>query len=81
MGSLNPVKGNPNALVGLGGGVGGAQIVLNLARIWGWHISPGWATGIAGAATYVVLYIGREGLAGVWHGLMHGFNNQPKGTP
>lgn len=63
---------NPNALVGLGGGLGGAQIVINIGKAFGWSVSTGWATLIAAGASYIVLFIGREGFDGVKNVLMHG---------
>lgn len=68
---------NPNALVGAVSGIGGGQIVINLARLFGWNVSTGWALTIAGAATYVVLFVGRNGLVGVWHVLKFGAGNTP----
>lgn len=76
MGSLNPLSGNPNALIGGPvAGLGGGQIVINIAKAFGWDVSAGWALTVAAAATYAVLFIGREGLSGVWGVLMHG--NKP----
>lgn len=63
---------NPNALVGGVAGIGGGQIVVNLASACGWDISTGWALTIAGAATYVVLFVGKNGLVGVWNLLKFG---------
>lgn len=63
---------NPNALVGGVGGIGGGELVVNLARLFGWDISTGWALAVAGIASYVVLFIGREGFAGVWSLLKYG---------
>lgn len=77
MASLNPAKGNPNAATSLASTIGGGQAIVNIAQAFGWHVSTGWGITIAGAASYVVLFVGREGLAGVWHGLMHGFAKTP----
>lgn len=78
----NPLAGNPNALVGgpistLGGG----ELVINIAKAFGQNISAGWALTIAGAVTYAVLFVGREGLAGVWNLVKHGTQSNGKETP
>lgn len=70
---------NPNALVGGIAGIGGGQVVVNIADAFGWNISTGWALTIAGAATYVVLFIGRNGLVGCWDVLK--FGTDGKQTP
>lgn len=63
---------HPNATVGgLGGGLG-AEAVINISRVFGWNISAGWAVWVAAAATGVVLFIGKNGLAGAWGRIMHG---------
>lgn len=72
---------NPNALAGGAAGLIGAQLVLNLAKLLGWDISPGWAVTIAAGASYVVLYVGRNGLAGVWGLLKFGTGGPPKAGP
>lgn len=64
---------NPNALVGGGSALVGGQIVLNAAKWLGYDLSPGWALTLGAGLTAVVLFIGRNGFAGVWNGLMHGF--------
>lgn len=63
---------NPNALVGGIAGIGGGQAVVNVASAFGWDISTGWALTIAGAATYVALFIGRNGLVGCWRAVKFG---------
>ena len=69
---------NPNALVGGASALGGGEIVVNLARLFGWDISTGWALAIAGAASYVVLFIGRNGLVGCWNVVKFGTGGRPK---
>lgn len=64
---------NPNATVALGAGLGGSQIVINLAQhLFGWGISTGWATAIAGGAASAVLFFWDKGIAGAWNRIMHG---------
>lgn len=70
---------NPNALVGGLSGIAGGQVVVNLAHIFGWDLSAGWAMTVAGVASYVVLFIGREGFAGVWNLLKHGTGGRADG--
>jgi hypothetical protein len=73
---------NPNALVGGGSALIGGQIVLNVAKALGYDLSPGWSLGLGAALTSAVLFVGREGFAGVWEGLKHGFGKQtPKAGP
>lgn len=72
---------NPNALVGGASGLIGAQLVLNIAKQFGWDVSPGWAVTIAAGASYVILFIGRNGLAGVWSLLKFGSGGKPKAGP
>lgn len=68
---------NPNALIGGLSGIGGGQIVVNLAKLFGWNISTGWAITVAGIASYVVLFVGKSGFAGVWRLLKYGTDGKP----
>lgn len=79
----NPVStaSNPNALIALLGGAGGGQVVLTVANQFGWHISAGWASIAAGAVSYLLLYIGKDGFAGIWGGLSHGFGKAQPPAP
>ena len=63
---------HPNATVGAVSGVGGGQIVVNIAKALGYTISTGWGITIAGGLTAVALFIGRNGIKGVWRKLMNG---------
>lgn len=69
---------NPNALVGSVSAFGGGEAVVNVARLFGWDLSTGWGLGIAAAATYTVLFVGKNGFVGVWRVLKFGTNG---GTP
>lgn len=71
---------NPNALIGGIGGIGGGQIVVNLAGLLGWDISTGWALAVSGIATYVVLFVGKSGFSGVWNLLKYGTGGKPEGV-
>lgn len=63
---------NPNALVSLGSTAGGGELVVEIADRLGYSISTGWGIAVAGAISYVVLFVGREGIRGlfrrVWSG-------------
>jgi hypothetical protein len=67
---------NPNAVAGVVAAGGGGQAVLFLSSLFGWTIDPGAAIWISGALAGAVLWVGRvskeDGLAGVWHRLIHG---------
>lgn len=69
---------NPNAFVGGGSALIGGQIVLNVAKALGYDLSSGWALTLGAALTSAVLFIGRNGFAGVWNGLKHGFGKTPE---
>jgi len=62
---------HPNATVA--GGTSGAGVALVwLLGYLGVHISAEVAVVIAGALTTLVLFVGRNGLAGVWNLVKHG---------
>jgi hypothetical protein len=63
---------HPNATVGLASGIGGGQIVVNVAEALGYNISTGWGITIAGALSGIVLFIGRHGILGAWNVIKHG---------
>jgi len=63
---------HPNATVGTISGIGGGEIVVNVAQALGYHISTGWGITIAGALTGLVLFVGRNGVKGVWSFFVHG---------
>ena len=64
---------NPNAYAALGSALGGSQLVMNIAKQFGWDLSAGWATLIAGGAAFVWVYLGRNGLTGIKTALLHGW--------
>lgn len=63
---------HPNATVGTISGIGGGELVVNVAKAFGYNISTGWGIAIAGAVTGVVLFVGRNGVVGVWQRILHG---------
>lgn len=63
---------HPNAITATGSSIVGGELVVNIAKQIGWAISTGWGIAIAGALSGFVLFIGRDGLAGAWHLLIHG---------
>jgi hypothetical protein len=70
--------GNPNAIIGGGSALVGGQIVLNVAKALGYDLSAGWALTTGAALTSVVLFVGRNGFAGVWNLLKFGTGGKPK---
>lgn len=72
---------NPNAAVGTVSTIGGGEIVVNIAKLFGWSISTGWGIAIAGALSGLVLFIGREGVVGVWNTVVHGSKKPPAVPP
>lgn len=66
------VASHPNAIVGTVSGIGGGEIVVNVAHALGYSISTGWGITIAGAVTGLVLFIGKHGLAGIKARVLHG---------
>lgn len=69
---------NPNALVGSGSGFIGGELIVNIAKQFGWDISLGWGLGIASVCTGVVLFIGKNGFVGLWNLLKFGSGGAPK---
>ena len=67
---------HPNAVIGGAAGIGGGEIVVEIADRLGWTLSTGWGIAIAGGITSVVLFVGRNGLKGVWRTVVHG--NKPE---
>lgn len=63
---------HPNATTSLVSGIGGGEAVVNIANQFGWHITTGWGITIAGLVSGAVLFVGRNGFAGVWGILKHG---------
>ena len=64
---------NPNAAASGGTGLVAVGIVWFLGNVWPHAaISAELAAGIATAASTVVLFFGRNGLAGVWAKIKHG---------
>lgn len=68
----NPVTANPNAVVG-----GGSGASLGLGVVWllgkaGVSLDTYTAGLVVSGVSTLVLFIGRNGLAGVWRFLIHG---------
>lgn len=63
---------NPNAIAGVAGAGLGGQIVLEVSSWFGWSISSGLAIWIAALVTGFVLYVGRNGLKGLWRKVWNG---------
>lgn len=72
---------NPNALVGAGAAGVGGQIVLEVTSWFHWTISTGLAIWIAAGIAGVVLFVGRDGLAGVWERVRYGTSGKPVVKP
>ena len=72
---------NPNAIVGAGAAGVGGQIVLEVTSWFGWTVSTGLAIWIAAGIAGVVLFIGRDGLVGVWELVRYGSNGKPVARP
>jgi hypothetical protein len=72
------IRDNPNASVSLGSGAGvGSLLVWALGR-FGVSLDPVEASAIAGALSWLALYVGREGLHGIVSRLRWGSNGPPK---
>lgn len=69
---MNPVKENPNAVVGGTSGAGGGAALIYLLGLLGVTVSSYGAIIIGGAITTAALYIGRHGVRGLagtlWRG-------------
>lgn len=65
------MKPHPNAAVA-GGTTGVGLLIIWLLGLLGVTLSAEAGAAIAGAATTVVLFIGRNGIAGAWRLLLHG---------
>lgn len=63
---------NPNAVIGGSSGVGGGVVVVYALTLVGIDVDPMVGAAIAGVISAVVLYVGREGVRGlfrlVWRG-------------
>jgi hypothetical protein len=72
---------NPNAAVA--GSTSGLSVALVwfLGNVWP-HVALSAELGavIAGAASASLLFVGRNGIAGLWNRILHG-SNPPKDTP
>ena len=72
---------NPNATVAGGTSAVGVAVVWFLGNIWPKvSISAELGAAIAGGASTILLYIGREGVAGLWRRIIHG-NASPPAAP
>jgi len=67
---------NPNAGVA-GGGTGLGVLLVWLLGHFHVSLTGEEAAAIAGAIPTIILFIGREGLAGIWATLMHGKQKPP----
>lgn len=70
---------NPNAVIGGGSGLGGGAIVVYVLSLFHVHVDTYAAGAIFVAVSAVVLFIGREGLAGLAETILHG--NKPPVPP
>lgn len=68
---------HPNAVVGGASGLSGGAIVVYLLGLFHVHPSLYVAGIIFTAASSVALFVGRNGLAGVWNFLKHGTSGAP----
>lgn len=66
---------NPQALVALGSGSGGGELVIAVLHHWGYDISTGWGLLIAGGVASATFYLWDKGLGGVWDRILHGNKN------
>jgi hypothetical protein len=58
---------NPNAAVALASGSGlGELVILLFNHVFHWSLTPEQAVPIAGAVAAGVLFLGKNGLKGVW---------------
>lgn len=73
MGALQTVKDNPNAAVGAGGGVGVVGIVWFAGNVWPKvQLSAEAGAAIATSASTVLVFLGRNGLSGLWRIIRYG---------
>lgn len=68
---------HPNAIVGGASGLSGGALVVYLLGVFHVHPSLYVAGIIFTAASSLVLFIGRNGLAGVWNFVKHGTGSTP----
>lgn len=66
---------NPNATVAAGGSGLSVLVVWLAGNVFHWTLSAEDGAIVAGAVASAVLFVGRNGLAGIWNRLMHG--NKP----
>lgn len=70
---------NPNAAVSTGSGLGGGAVVLYILGLFHLHVDNYAAGAIFAAISGLVLLVGREGLAGIVHTVLHG--SKPPAAP
>lgn len=83
MGALQTVKDNPNASVGGAGGLGVIGVVWFAGNVWPKvALSAEAGAAIATGASTVLVFLGRNGLAGLWRIIRFGSSAQrPPAAP
>lgn len=66
------MKRHPNATVGLVSGSGIGTFVVWILAVAGVHVDAEAASAIAGGVAAFVLFVGRNGLRGVWRLMING---------
>lgn len=67
---------NPNAAVGAGGSGLSVFVVWLATNVFHWSLSAEDGAVIAGAVVTVVLFVGRNGIKGLWKRLINGTSGQ-----
>lgn len=68
---------NPNATVAAGGSTLSLLVVWLSGNVLHWALSAEDGALIAGAVSSVVLYVGRNGVRGIWRRFMDGDGKKP----
>lgn len=72
---------HPNAVIGGASGAGGGALIIYILGLFHAHIDLYAAGLIFTAASSLVLFVGRNGLAGVWAFLKHGTSGSKPAPP
>lgn len=72
---------NPNAAVAGTTSAAGVFVVWLLGNVFHVDLSAELGATIAGVASAVVLFVGREGIGGVWNTVLHGSKKPPAVPP
>lgn len=74
------MRNHPNAVIGgAGGGSGLGTLTVWLLGRYHVHLTQEQAAAIAGGVAALVLFVGRNGLRGVWRTIMDGSGRRPNG--